>query len=260
MSARAVWFHRDYRRFTGGHVKHAHYYDHVREAPGFEPRMTFSRPSATAALAEERRRLWLAEDDHTDDWRPAQRDILFVAGTDWRYLDARGLGRLENPRINLIQHVRHAHVAGELYGYLGRRAVRICVSEEVADAIRSTGRVNGPVLTIPNGIDMPPWQRGGDVAATRTYPVAIIGYKNAALARALSARLASRGIRHELLLDFMQRDAFLALLADTETAVCLPRAEEGFYLPALEAMAAGCSVITMDCVGNRGSAGMTRTA
>ena len=35
-------------------------------------------------------------------------------------------------------------------------------------------------------------------------------------------------------------------------AVCLPHAEEGFYLPALEAMASGCIVVTLDCVGNRG--------
>ena len=33
--------------------------------------------------------------------------------------------------------------------------------------------------------------------------------------------------------------------------VLLPLAEEGFYLPALEAMAMGCVVICPDCVGNR---------
>ena len=252
MSARTVWFHRDYQRFTGGHVKHAHYFDHVRRAQGFEPRMTFSGAPATAALAEERRRLWLAEADHVPDWRPAEHDILFVAGTDWRYLDARGFGRLRNPRINLVQHVRHAHAATELYGYLGRRAVRICVSEEVADAIRATGRVNGPVLTIPNGIDTPARQRRSGRANTRTHAVVIIGYKNTAVARALSARLEARGVGHEMVLDFLDRDVFLDLLGDTETAICLPRAQEGFYLPALEAMAACCTVVTMDCIGNRG--------
>ena len=250
MSARTVWFHREYRRFTGGHVKHAHYFDHVRRAQDFEPRMTFSCAPATPVLAEERRRLWFAETEHVPDWRPTPRDILFVAGTDWRYLDARGLESDGNPCINLVQHVRHAHATTELYGYLTRRAVRICVSEEVADAIGSTGRVNGPVLTIPNGIDMPAFQRRG--AAPRSRGVVIVGYKNAAVARALSARLTARGIGHEMVRDFLDRDAFLDLLGDTETAICLPRAEEGFYLPALEAMAAGCTVVTMDCIGNRG--------
>ena len=35
-------------------------------------------------------------------------------------------------------------------------------------------------------------------------------------------------------------------------AVTLPNHEEGFYLPALEAMAAGAIVVCPDCTGNRG--------
>ena len=34
--------------------------------------------------------------------------------------------------------------------------------------------------------------------------------------------------------------------------MCLPLEREGFYLPALEAMASGCLVVTLDCIGNRG--------
>jgi glycosyltransferase involved in cell wall biosynthesis len=34
--------------------------------------------------------------------------------------------------------------------------------------------------------------------------------------------------------------------------VLLPHPTEGFYLPALEAMAMGVAVVTADCVGNRG--------
>ena len=42
------------------------------------------------------------------------------------------------------------------------------------------------------------------------------------------------------------------MLGESRIAVCLPHAEEGFYLPALEAMALGCLVVTLDCIGNRG--------
>ena len=42
------------------------------------------------------------------------------------------------------------------------------------------------------------------------------------------------------------------MLRGSRVAVCLPRPTEGFYLPALEAMACGCVVVTLDCVGNRG--------
>ena len=256
-TVRTVWFHRDYQRFTGGHVKHAHYFEHVRLARGFSPRMTFtsdgqpdSLKATNATLLAERAALWNAEALCLPDWTPHDRDILFVAGTDWRYVDASGLDHLPNPRINFLQHVRHAHAGTELFSYLKRRAVRICVSEEVASAVAATGRVNGPILAIPNGIDMTPTSRPHD-EPPRQRSVLVVGYKEPDLARALSATLHKRGVRHELLLDFLEREAFLASLAETEVAVCLPRAEEGFYLPALEAMAAGCITVTMDCIGNR---------
>ena len=250
-TVRTVWFHRDYRRFTGGHVKHAHYVDHVARHTLHRPAITFSSEPASVALREEQRRLW-PFDDVAAAWRPEPRDILFVAGTDWRYVDARGMGELPNPRINLIQHVRHAHADTELYGYLARRAVRICVSQEVADAIAATGRTRGPTLTIPNGIDLMPSPTAAATGDSRASAVTIVAYKAPALGRELAAALSARGVPHRAVFDFMDRRAFLALLADTEVAVCLPRAEEGFYLPAMEAMAAGCIVVTMDCIGNRG--------
>ena len=249
---RTVWFHRDYQRFTGGHVKHAHYVDHVARHALHRPAITFSSEPASAVLREEQRRLWPFDGYIAPDWQPEPNDILFVAGTDWRYVDARGLNELPNPRINLIQHVRHAQADTELYGYLARRAVRICVSQEVADAIVATGRTRGPTLTIPNGIDMAPPQAGAATPESRAHGVVIVAYKAPALGRDLAATLSARGIAHRALFDFMDRREFLALLADTEVAVCLPRAEEGFYLPALEGMAAGCIVVTMDCIGNRG--------
>ena len=245
---RTVWFHRDYQRLTGGHVKHAHYFGHVRAFAGFEPVMTFAGPPPAPALRRERDRLWDARSCVAPHWRPVGDDVLFVAGTDWRYVDARCLGELPHPRINLVQHVRHALPGTELHGYLARRAVRICVSEEVADAVRGTGRANGPVIAIPNGTELSPFGRPD----RRTNPVTVVAYKRPALARELSDALHARGIAHRTVYDFIDRDAFLALMADSRIAVCLPRPEEGFYLPALEAMAAGCTVVTMDCIGNRG--------
>ena len=249
-TVRTVWFHRAYERFTGGHLKHAHYFDHVRRAQGFAPVMTFGNaPQEEPSLLAERERLWPASDHLAAEWTPARRDVLFVAGTDWRYLDANGLADLPNPRINLVQHVRHAHPGTELHGYLDRRAVRVCVSEEVADAVCATGRANGPVLAIPNGIETAQFPPS---CAERRPDVLIVAYKRPDVGRELADLLGRRGVPHRLLAEFLDRGAFLALLAETDIAVCLPRPEEGFYLPALEAMAAGCTVVTMDCVGNRG--------
>ena len=254
---RKVWFHRGIAPLSGGQVKHAHYFEHVRRMPGFAPVIAFSRAAPSEFHAGERRKLWpVAEEETAEGWQPEAGDVLFLAGTDWRYLAERGLGDRAHPRINLVQAVQHACEDSELYGFLSERAVRICVSFEVARAISATGRVRGPVLTIPNGIDVAPFEPAGDGSPAgyeaRSTTVAIVGYKRPELARALSERLHGEGVEHELSTGLLGRAEFLASLAGSRVAVCLPHAQEGFYLPALEAMASGALVVTLDCIGNRG--------
>lgn len=249
-----VWFHRRFLRLTGGHLKHAHYFEHVRRLTGYVPRISFTAEPG-ASLQPDQRRLWPPRKGvYAERWRPSRRDIFFLAGLDWRYLIDNGLDALPNPRINLVQHF-HAHKNAELSSYLKQRAVRICVSEEVADAIRATGQVNGPVFTIENGMQTPPLvalhRFAADLLPRRRRSVIVVGYKRPDLASALSGRLADAKVPHHLLLDFLPREQFLAALAGAEVTVCLPDAEEGFYLPALEAMACGSVLVTLDCVGNR---------
>ena len=254
--ARIVWFYRDYRRLSGGHVKHAHYFDHVQRAQGFAPKLTLAGGTLSESLERERQELWpVPTAALAARWAPAPCDLLFLAGTDWRYLEEAGLDHLTNPRVNLIQHVRHAHVGSELYGYLRLRAIRVCVSAEVADAIVATGRTNGPVLTIANGTDavsdVVKQPNGGRPEQNGQPTILLVGYKRPALAAALSERLNEAGAAHQALTDFLPRPAFLDLLAHSDVAICLPHDQEGFYLPALEAMAFGCVTITLDCIGNR---------
>ena len=249
---RTVWFHRAFRRLTGGEVKHSHYVGHVPRMPGFEARVAFTGDPGDAALSAQRRALW-SEDAVVERWTPAADDVLFVAGTDWRYVDAAGFGGTDHARINLVQHVRHAEPDTELWRYLARPAVRICVSGEVAEAVRATGRARGPVLAIPNGTELPPWERSPSAVrawAARPRGIVVVGYKRPQLAADLAGRLAARGVASGTP-GFVERGRFLALLRRTRIAVCLPRPTEGFYLPALEAMACGCVVVTLDCVGNR---------
>lgn len=251
---RTVWFHRWHDRLSGGQVKHADYFDHVRRAAGFAPKITFGNAPSNAVVARERRTLWpVGEEECVADWKPRPSDVFFLAGLDWRYLRAQGLAAWDNPRINLVQHVRHATKGTELYGYLAQRAIRVCVSAEVADALEETGRVNGPLFAIPNGLDLatPPCKPATPLAERGRSPVLVAGYKRPRLARELSARLAHEGIAHITATGFLERPTFLRLLAQSAVVVCLPHAQEGFYLPALEAMASGCVAVTLDCVGNR---------
>ena len=254
---RRVWFHRGIAPLSGGQVKHAHYFEHVRRMPGFAPVIAFSRAAPSAFHARERERLWRAGDDERSQcWRPESGDVLFLAGTDWRYRAECGLAGSGHPRINLIQGLEHAREDSGLYAFLAEPAVRICISFEVARAISATGRVRGPVLTIPNGIDVAPFEpgEGGSPVGyeSRAESVTIVGYKRPDLARALSERLRAEGIEHALHGELLGRSAFLDRLAGSRVAVCLPHPAEGFYLPALEAMASGALVVTLDCIGNRG--------
>ncbi len=248
--ARRIWFHRAYRQFTGGHLKHAHYVAHARRMPGFAVRLAFTGAPPSASCARDRQRLWSAAPaEIVEAWSPVKGDLLFVAGTDWRHLDASRLRDAPHPTINLVQGLRHADPGRDLYRYLPRPAIRICVSAEVADAIAATGRACGPILTIPNATDLRAQEHG---QAVRHRPVTVFGYKRPDLAAALCARLRGRGIPHECVTRFLGRERFLRLLRDTRVAVCLPQPTEGFYLPALEAMACGCLVVTLDAGGNRG--------
>ena len=178
----------------------------------------------TGELARERLELWPpGEAGAAVDWAPGPGDVLFLAGVDWRYLAGAGLEALPNPRINLIQHVRHAHEGSELYGYLAYKAIRVCVSREVADAIRGTGRVNGPVVAIPNGVEMLSVRPCGGVAEAARRSVVIAGYKEPQLAKAVAAGLAAANLEHLALTEFRARREFLELLGGSRVAICLPR-------------------------------------
>ena len=247
-SMRTVWFHRGaYKRLYGAHLKHAHYVRHAAYMAGFVAKITFTGAAGNDTLEGERLALWPPHEfAHTARWDPQTGDILFLTGLDWRYLSNAGYHNLPNPRINLIQGVQHADAGTEQYEYLAYKAVRICVSQEVADAICATGRVNGPVITIPNGIEAP-----FITSKPARLPVTIAGYKDPELAQALANRLAAMGVENHCLTEFIPRGSFLSLLSRSQVVVCLPKAKEGFYLPALEAMGLGCMVVTVDCIGNR---------
>lgn len=236
-----ILFHRDYRRFFGGHLKVFDYYQHTKHFHGFEPNIFLSRET----IADNP---WKDETGVVGSYDPANADALFVAGMDWKALDDHPGIEQTIPVINLIQGMRHASPDLELYQYLSRQAVRICVSSEVERAILSTGRCNGPVHVIPNGIDMTGLPVAPDHAEVDVF---IAGLKHPLLARQLADRLTSKGLRVDCITSHVARGEFLRRMSRASIAALIPYAEEGFYLPPLEAMAMGVAVVCPDCVGNR---------
>ncbi|HEX5756906.1 MAG TPA: glycosyltransferase [Arenimonas sp.] len=232
-------FHRNFLGYTGGHGKVFDYYQHALAHAGWQPVVWFRHG------AEHRDNPWRQHAVPGETlWRPDAADALFLAGRDWQSYpeDIPGV-----PVINLVQHVRHADPHSPAHAFLGRRAVRICVSHAVADAIRSTGRVNGPVEVIEAALRMP----ASLLPPSRRHGVFIGALKQQALGRELARRLIAAGHAVDLCDNFVARDDYLRRMGSADIAVLLPNVTEGFYLPALEAMALGCATVVPDCIGNR---------
>jgi len=244
-AGRSILFYRDYRRFAGGHLKMLHYFRHLRRM-GFDTRVFFTMESKLGSGDP-----WLREADRfLDDWRPASADILFLGGMDWTALDGRGELVERIPIINFIQSVRHATAGTALYQFLGRRAVRICCSDEVSEALLASGAANGPLYSINNGIDLSelpiavPFEK-------KSCRVVIAGLKNPEFANRLRERLAAKNVEVVCLTDFMQRGSFLDALNSSTVVVALPAEQEGLFGVPLEAMALNSIVVTPLVPGNR---------
>ena len=241
-----VLFYRDFQGFSGGHLKVWDYFNHVLSSTTHEPRIAFSERSRWDAGNP-----WLNARNYVAEWAPDQADILFLAGTDWRVLPKIGRRDFAKPIINLIQHPRHAQPHSELRRFLKNRAVRVCVSNEVADAIAATAEVNGPVFVIPNGIDLDSVPRGQSWPE-RPVDILICALKAKQIGRDVRVALRNHNSTTKCLVDPIPRTDFLRQISEAKVTVFLPRLSEGFYLPALEGMAAGTIVVCPDCFGNRG--------
>lgn len=244
VAVRTVLFHRKYRRFHGGHLKVWHYFNHVLATPGYDARVLFDANSNWDSSNP-----WNeARDVVIDSLGTLAPDALFVAGRDWQRLQGLGLLDRDIPILNLIQHVRHADEWSIQSKYLSCKAIRICVSPEVADAVRAAGS-QGPTIIIPNGVDIPGID--GHEIDSRPVDLLIAGLKQPVLAARLAEALASPGMAMEVLTDQVDQADFFDAIRRARVTLFLPNEEEGFYLPALEGMTLGTVVVCPDCVGNR---------
>lgn len=180
-------------------------------------------------------------------------DVLFLSGVDWRaMIPIEERDEYRRPIINIVQHVWHACPNDQLnrHRFLPHKAIRICVSPEIAKAIKRTGRVRGPVFTIPNAIELDALARAGAPPA-RDIDLLVAANKQPQLGRAVAARLRRAGRAVELVDDRIPRAVLLDLMRRARVSVLVPNPKEGFYLPALEGMALGTVVVCPDCIGNR---------
>lgn len=180
---------------------------------------------------------------------------FFSLPSDFRVLERlvqRGLppGNL----IHIIQNVRHASVdfqRGYAIRLLSRPMVRIAINDIVRDAIAPFLHPGSVCETIPLGHRSDFFLNAPRTEALKT-PIRI-GYMTwkSDIGDRVAARLGPderfefRPVRKPL--DW---PALKSFYDGIDVFLGAPNREEGFYLPGLEAMAAGCLVVTPDAGGN----------
>lgn len=239
---RHMLVYRDYSGFTGGHGKFRDYIAHVDAHPNWQADVYLTPSSST-----DESNPFLDAPNRLDRWLPQQADAILVGGGDWAVIPSSLPERL--PIVNLVQHVRHGEPGHSLRAFLGRRAIRVCNSSLVAEAVLGTGEANGPVLMIPSGLDITTLADAG--AMTPTADVFIDAAKQPKLGREVADLLVQRGLKIELLIARVPFPAYLRAMASAQIAITLPDATEGLYLPGLNAMAMGRLLVQPDCVGSR---------
>lgn len=178
-------------------------------------------------------------------------DVLFLSGVDWRMIEREDRPESPIPVINLIQHVRHADPEDKLgrNRFLPHKAIRLCVSPEITQALEATGRVRGPMFTIPDAVDLEALARHA-ATGPPDLDLLVLANKQPELGRAVLAQLGDAGRTHIVDVRSPHADV-LDLIGRAAVTVFIPNPKEGFYLPALEGMALRTVVVCPDCIGNR---------
>jgi glycosyltransferase involved in cell wall biosynthesis len=249
-----VLFFSDFQGLTGGHLKAWHYYNHVKSTPGYTAYLYLSGTSKF-----DKENPWFNEGKYiiSDYWLITP-DLLFIDGMEWELIEPEYLQYINVPIINLIQGIQHSKPGNPRYQFLTHRAIRISVSSAVQNAILATKIVNGPTILIENGLNIEELPEVLE-SAEKDIDLFVVGIKNWYLAKRLRTILpifkllfpSIRKLEIEFLMEGTERSTFLHKLSRSKISLLLPFREEGFYLPALEAMHLHSRVVVYDCLGNR---------
>jgi hypothetical protein len=244
---RTVLFHRQFLRFGGHHLKVWHYFTYLLDEPGWSPQVVMTSDS----VWDESNPWYAVPDRVIREERPVAADLYFFSGPMWRPLAPQSRADSPVPVIQYVQSLRHALPDNVRHTRLSNRAIRICVSEHVAESLRETGAARGPIVTIPAAIDVGDLQRRFPVAARDT-DLLIAAMKQPEMGARAAHRLQAPGRTVRLLDSLIPHDQFLDAMRHAKVTLFLPFRDEGAPLPMLEGMALGTFVVCPDAIGNRG--------
>ncbi|MBC3764927.1 glycosyltransferase [Neptunicella marina] len=234
---KSILFHRWYHGYTGGHQKVCDYLHHIQSTGLYDVNLWLENKAKTQTGLFSN----LAGIKQVENYDPRDFDYIFLAGLDWNaYLPFKDNNQ---PVINLIQHVRHGNPKHPLFDFLQHRAIRICVSDAVKDAI--SPYANGPCFTIKMG------HQFAKLKMPKNNDLYILGTKQPEMANEIGSWAENKGFSVITHSRPVERDLVYQSMAKSRVTIALPNKTEGFYLPGIEAMALSDWVVVPDCIANR---------
>jgi len=146
---KTVLFYRNFQKFTGGHLKVWHYFNHIKASANYTPQVYFTPNS----VMNESNPWWQSGEKAivTTSLALSDANVLFIGNIDWRAIPAEFLEAQRVPIINIVQGLHHADPKSPAYKFLKNWAIRICVSSEIETALRAVPHLNGPPDSYPDG-------------------------------------------------------------------------------------------------------------
>lgn len=231
----------------GAHHKTFDFFHHIKTFPDFEPYIFFDDDSVWDADIP-----WF----HLYKTMPTLKDldfepdILFLnSGKDWiRYNQKRTINP-EIPIISPVNNFRATKPGHKSFDFLGRKAIRLCPSPEIYDAVKNHPNTVGETIYMPNGVGI------SDEALTlknnKTIDVLIVGNKNPDMANQFLSEIKNLNLNIEVINGWISKKEFQMKLAQSKISIHLPKQVEEHYIPGIEAMMLNSFVIIPDCIGNR---------
>lgn len=237
MLKKRIAFHRQYQGYTGGHQKVCDYIHHTVASELFAPSLYLANGSGVQKQLFNH----IQGVEYSPQYHPELADVVFLAGLDWQAYQP--FFAPQQVKINFIQHVRHGDKNHPLFQFLQHRAIRLCVSEAVKEAIEPYA--NGPCFTIRMGHDIP------KISLPKVYDLYILATKQPQLGLQLFEWAKSIGLRVIMHDKATDRELVYQAMAESVVVIPLPNKTEGFFLPGIEAMALADWAVVPDCIASR---------
>jgi hypothetical protein len=234
---KSISFHRQYMAYSGGHQKVCDYIQHTIDSGLLSPTLYLTNSSPV------QKRLFnhIHGLEYSPQYSPELADVVFLAGMDWQayqpFFDPKQI------KINLIQGVRHGDKNYRLFQFLQHKAIRLCVSEAVKEAIEPYA--NGPCFTIKMGHNIP------KLSMAKRYDLYILSTKQPQLGQQLFEWASSIGLRVLMHDKATERECVHQAMSESVVVIALPQKVEGFFLPGIEAIALADWAVVPDCIGSR---------